>query len=84
MRETPALPRARAREFLSVFGVANFPAQRGNLIAQFVASLPIFFASRLCTLLRPAQLATIAGDAPMRLAAHGNAAMEIARSSSLA
>jgi hypothetical protein len=49
--ETSALPRARAREFLSVFCVAHVPAQRGDSIAQLVASLPIFFVSRVFALL---------------------------------
>src|SRR5207245_10905735 len=49
---TRALPRARARgEFLAFFRIAHLPAQRGNLITQFIASFPMFFASRVLPLL---------------------------------
>src|SRR5689334_2341742 len=51
-RGTRALPRARTREFLPVLRIAHFPAQRRNLIAEFVALFPIFFPSCLLTLLR--------------------------------
>ena len=33
-----------AREFWPVFSVAHFPAKRRDLVAQFVAALPILFA----------------------------------------
>src|SRR2546422_669041 len=45
-RETRALPRGGIwREFLPVFSVTHFPAQRRNAISQLVAFPPIFFAS---------------------------------------
>src|ERR1700730_6141102 len=43
-RETHALSGSDTwRKLLAVFRVANFPAERGNSIAQFVALLPILF-----------------------------------------
>ena len=47
-RETRALPRARcavSRELRTIFRVAHFPAERGDSIAQLIASFPILFAS---------------------------------------
>src|SRR5438105_9799993 len=45
MRALPRGQRSMWREFLPVFCVAHFPAERLNLISQFLASYTIFFAS---------------------------------------
>jgi hypothetical protein len=42
--------RCVSREFLTLLGVAHFPTERGNSLAQFVTSFPISFPPCVLTL----------------------------------